>query len=147
TLLEVRRRRGGASAADLRGTLKTVRQRVTGASAVGDLAALEARLSALDASLSEASAEQAQAHREAVDAAIAERPALGGQIEAIASRDPKSIQWKQASADVTSLFERWQAHQANGPRLPKNIGQQLWKRFRDARAIFDKNRREFYAGL
>lgn len=147
TLLEVRHRRGGASASDLRGTLKTVRERVSGASAVGDLAALEARLTALDAALTEASAEEAHAHREAVDAAIAERTALVEEIEAIAARDPKSIQWKQTSADVTSLFERWQAHQANGPRLPKNVGQQLWKRFRDARAIFDKNRREFYAGL
>jgi hypothetical protein len=147
TLLEVRHRRGGASAADLRSTLKAVRERVSGASAVGDLAALEARLSALDEALSEASAEEAQAHREAVDAAIAERTTLVEEIEAIAARDPKSIQWKQTSAEVTALFERWQAHQSSGPRLPKNAGQQLWKRFRDARAVFDKNRREFYAGL
>jgi hypothetical protein len=147
TLLEVRHRRGGASAADLRSTLKAVRERVSGASAVGDLAALEVRLSALDEALSEASAEEAQAHREAVDAAIAERTTLVEEIEAIAARDPKSIQWKQTSAEVTALFERWQAHQSSGPRLPKNAGQQLWKRFRDARAIFDKNRREFYAGL
>jgi hypothetical protein len=147
TLLEARHRRGGASASDLRGALKAVRERVAGASAVGDLAALETRLSALDSALSEASAEEAQAHREAVDAAIAERTALVERIEALAARDPKSIQWKQTSAEVTSLFEQWQAHQAGGPRLPKNVGQQLWKRFRDARAVLDKHRREFYAGL
>ena len=146
-LIEARHRGGGASAADLRSTVKTVRERVTGAAAVGDIASLEGRLDALDEALSEASAEEAAAHREAVDAAIAERTALVEQIEEIAGRDPKSIQWKQTSAEVTALFERWQAHQATGPRLPKNIGQQLWKRFRDARAIFDKHRREFYAGL
>lgn len=147
TLLETRHRSGGASASDLRATSKHVRERVVGAAAVGDLAALEARLSALDATLSEASAEEAQAQREAVDAAIAERTALVEKIEALASRDPKSIQWKQTSAEVTDLFERWQAHQATGPRLPKSTGQQLWKRFRDARASLDKHRREFYAGL
>ncbi len=49
TLLETRHRSGGASAADLRATAKTVRERVTGAAAVGDLAALEDRLSALEA--------------------------------------------------------------------------------------------------
>ena len=147
TLLEARHRRGGASAADLRSTLKAVRERVVGASAVGDIASLESRLDALDATLSEATAEEAQAHREAVDAAIAERTALVEQIEQIAARDPKSIQWKQTSAEVTELFDRWQAHQANGPRLPKSTGQQLWKRFRDARSIVDKHRREFYAGL
>lgn len=147
TLLETRHRAGGASASDLRATSRAVRERVVGAAAVGDLAALEARLTALDAALTEASAEEAQAQREAVDAAIAERTALVERIEAIAARDPKSIQWKQTSAEVTALFEQWQAHQASGPRLPKAAGQQLWKRFRDARASLDKHRREFYAGL
>ena len=147
TLLETRHCAGGASASDLRSTSRAVRERVVGAAAVGDLAALEARLSALDATLSEASAEEAQAQRAAVDAAIAERTALVERVEAIAARDPKSIQWKQTSAEVTALFEQWQAHQASGPRLPKATGQQLWKRFRDARATLDKHRREFYAGL
>ena len=147
TLLETRHRAGGASASDLRATSRAVRERVVGAAAVGDLAALEARLAALDATLSEASAEEAQAQRAAVDAAMAERTALVERIEAIAARDPKSIQWKQTSAEVTALFEQWQAHQASGPRLPKATGQQLWKRFRDARATLDKHRREFYAGL
>lgn len=147
TLLETRHRSGGASASDLRSTSATVRERVVGAAAVGDLAALLTRLDALESTLSEASAEEAQAQREAVDAAVAERTRLVESIEAIAARDPKSIQWKQTSQEVTALFEQWQAHQATGPRLPKNIGQQLWKRFRDARATLDKHRREFYAGL
>mgnify|MGYP001092772119 CR=1 FL=1 len=147
TLLEVRHQNGGASASDLRATLKAVRERVTGAAAVGDLAALEQRLTVLDAALSEASAEEAQAQREAVDAAIAERTALVERIEAIAARDPKSIQWKQTTAEVSELFEQWQTHQSSGPRLPKNTGHQLWKRFRDARSILDKHRREFYAGM
>ena len=46
-----------------------------------------------------------------------------------------------------ALFDQWQSQQQNGPRLPKADGQQLWKRFRDARATFDKHRREFYAEL
>ena len=147
SLLEVRLRRGGASASDLRSTAKTVRERLTDASAVGDLAALEARLTALDAALSEATAEEAQAQRAAVEAAVAERTVLVEAIEAIAVRDPKSIQWKQTTAEVAELFERWQAHQTTGPRLPKATGQQLWKRFRDARATIDKHRREFYSVL
>ena len=146
-LLEARHQRGGASASDLRGTLQTVRERVTGAAAVGDLASLEARLDVLAEALSEASAEEAEAARVAREEAIAERTHIVEQMEAIAARDPKSIQWKQSSAEVTALFEQWQAHQASGPRLSKTTGQQLWKRFRDARAVFDKSRREFYASL
>ena len=124
-----------------------MRGRVEGASAVGDLAALLERLTALDAALSEASAEEQQAQRAAVDAAVAERTVIVEEIEAIAAKDPKSIQWKQTTADVAALFARWQEHQSTAPRLPKAVGQQLWKRFRDARATIDKARREFYAGL
>jgi len=147
TLLEVRHRRGGASASDLRSTARTIRERLDGAAAVGDLASLEARVTSLEGALSEASAEEAQAQRAAVDAAVAEREGIVTEIEAIAAKDPRSIQWKQTTADVAALFARWQEHQSTGPRLPKAVGQQLWKRFRDARAIVDKNRREFYSSL
>ncbi|RLK49173.1 uncharacterized protein DUF349 [Microbacterium telephonicum] len=147
TLLEVRQRGGGASVADLRATLATVRERVTGAAAVGDLTALTARLDALEGTLSEASAEEAEAAREAREQAVAARTALVEKIEALAARDPKSIQWKQTTADVNDLFAQWQAQQSTGARLPKALGQQLWKRFRDARATLDKHRREFYSGL
>ena len=147
TLLEVRHRRGGASASDLRSTARTIRERLDGAAAVGDLAALEALVTAPEGALSEASAEEAQAQRAAVDAAVAERESIVAEIEAIAAKDPRSIQWKQTTADVAALFARWQEHQSSGPRLPKAVGQQLWKRFRDARAVIDKNRREFYSSL
>ncbi|THE09039.1 DUF349 domain-containing protein [Microbacterium oleivorans] len=147
TLLEVRHRRGGASASDLRGTARTIRERLDGAAAVGDLASLAARVTTLEGALSEASAEEAQAQRAAVDAAVAEREGIVAEIETIAAKDPRSIQWKQTTADVAALFARWQEHQSTGPRLPKAVGQQLWKRFRDARAVIDKNRREFYSSL
>lgn len=146
-LLEVRHRRGGASAADLRATAATLSGKIAGASAVGDLASLSARLEALTASLAEASAAEAAQAREAVDAAIAERTRLVEQAEAIAAQDPKTVQWKTASAEMTALFEQWQSHQQSGPHIPKSISQSLWKRFRDARAIVDKHRREFYAEL
>lgn len=147
TLLEVRHRRGGASAADLRATAATLSGKISGASAVGDLAALSARVDALTASLTEASAAEAAQAREAVDAAITERTQIVEQAEAIAARDPKTVQWKTASAEMSSLFDQWQSHQQNGPHLPKSISQSLWKRFRDARATVDKHRREFYAEL
>ncbi|MDQ1128539.1 hypothetical protein QE381_000667 [Microbacterium sp. SORGH_AS 888] len=147
TLLEVRHRRGGASASDLRHTATTLRAKISGASAVGDLAALDARLTAITGELEQASATEAAAAREAVDAAIAERTALVERAEALASRDPGSIQWKQTSAELTALFDQWQAQQQNGPRLPKSTAQQLWTRFRDARATLERHRRAFYAGL
>ncbi|AZC13933.1 DUF349 domain-containing protein [Microbacterium sp. ABRD28] len=147
TLLEVRHRRGGASASDLRSTATSLQAKISGAAAVGNLAALEARVATLTASLAEASASEAAAAREAVDAAVKERTALVERAEELASRDPRSVQWKQVSTELSALFDQWQSQQQSGPRLPRSTAQQLWKRFRDARATIDKHRRSFYAEL
>ncbi|MCK6065327.1 MULTISPECIES: DUF349 domain-containing protein [Microbacterium] len=147
TLLEARARRGGASAADLRSTAKTLRTRIADAAAVGDLENLRTRLDALTATLAEASEAETAAAKEAVEEAVRERTGIVEAAEALAARDPQTVQWKQASEEMTALFDRWQSHQQNGPRLPRAVGQQLWRRFRDARATVDRHRREFYASL
>ena len=147
TLLEVRHRRGGASAADLRATARTLGGRLDGAAAVGDLAALVARVTALTETLAAESASDAVAARAAVDDAVKVRTRLVEQAEALAARDPRTVQWKQATAELNLLFDQWQSQQQEGPRLPKSTAQQLWKRFRDARVAVDKHRRAFYAEL
>lgn len=144
-LLEVRHRRGGASANDLRHTASTLVGRVEGAAAVGDLAALTARLSVLLSELEQASAAEAQAAKAAVEEAVTERTALVEQAEALAALDPRNVQWKQVTAQLNDLFDQWQAHQQNGPRLPKAASQQLWSRFREARGTVERHRRAFYA--
>ncbi|MGX5771178.1 DUF349 domain-containing protein [Microbacterium trichothecenolyticum] len=147
TLLEVRHRRGGASASDLRSTARTINGKLEGAAAVGDLASLVARVAALTETLAAESATEAVAAREAVDDAVKARTELVEKAEALAARDPRTVQWKQATAELNALFDQWQSQQQNGPRLPKSTAQQLWKRFRDARATVDKHRRAFYAEL
>nr|WP_153746245.1 DUF349 domain-containing protein [Microbacterium sp. SYP-A9085] len=146
-LLEARHRGGGASASDLREAAATTRAKTVDAAAVGDLAGLQRRLDALVDQLEEAAVAESAAAREAVDAAIAQRTALVEQVEALAERDPANVQWKQTTAQLSELFEQWQVQQKDGPRLPKSAAQRLWKRFRDARAVVEKQRREFYAGL
>jgi len=147
TLIETRHRRGGASASDLRSTAKTLRAKLDGAAAVGDLAALIARVDALTSELAEASETEAVAAKQATEEAVRERAAIVEEAEALAARDPQTVQWKQMTADMTALFDRWQAHQQNGPRLSKSVAQQLWRRFRDARATVDRHRREFFSSL
>ncbi|WP_341999524.1 DUF349 domain-containing protein [Microbacterium sp. LWH7-1.2] len=147
TLLEVRHRRGGASASDLRSTARTINGKLDGAAAVGDIASLVARVAALTETLAAESATEAVAAREAVDEAVKARTELVEKAEALAARDPRTVQWKQATAELNALFDQWQSQQQNGPRLPKSTAQQLWKRFRDARATVDKHRRAFYAEL
>ncbi|WP_435872885.1 DUF349 domain-containing protein [Microbacterium enclense] len=147
TLLETRHRRGGASASDLRSTAKALRGKLDGAAAVGDLAALIARVDALTAELAEASETEAAAAKQASEEAVRERTVIVEEAEALAARDPQTVQWKQMTADMSALFDRWQAHQQNGPRLSKSTAQQLWRRFRDARATVDRHRREFFSSL
>ncbi|MFD4957563.1 DUF349 domain-containing protein [Microbacterium sp. NPDC058389] len=147
TLLEVRHRRGGASASDLRATARAINGKLVDAAAVGDLASLVARVAALTKALAAQTETEAVAAREAVDDAVKARTELVEKAEALAARDPRTVQWKQATAEINGLFDQWQSQQQNGPRLPKSTAQQLWKRFRDARATVDKHRRAFYAEL
>ena len=90
TLLEVRHRRGGASASDLRSTARTINGKLDGAAAVGDLASLVARVAALTETLAAESATEAVAAREAVDDAVKARTELVDKAEALAARDPRT---------------------------------------------------------
>ncbi|MDT0157217.1 DUF349 domain-containing protein [Microbacterium sp. ARD32] len=145
--LETRAQAGGSSASDLTKQAKHLLTEVTDAAAVGDLAGLRARIEMLISSLSEATEKEAEAAKEALEAAITERAAIVEKAEAVAARDLTKVQWKQVTVEMTELFDAWQAHQQNGPRLPKGTAQQLWKRFRDARSSVDKARRAFFSEL
>ncbi|MCU1578644.1 MAG: hypothetical protein JWP19_848 [Rhodoglobus sp.] len=146
TLLEQRVKRG-APAADVAKTIKTLGASIAGANAVGNLAALEARIEALGGSVTELTEKQTEENKAAVAAALVERAALVAEAEAIAAQDPAKAQWKQVTAQIDEIFARWQKHQADGPRLPKNEANELWKRFRAARATIDTHRKAFFAEL
>lgn len=147
TLLEQRFKRAGASAHGLKGVAGQLVSKIAGAAAVGDLASLRTRVEALSGVLAEASEQESAAAKEATAAAVAERTAIVEAAEALAARDPKTVQWKQTTSDLAELFARWQSHQNDGPKLPRNQSQELWRRFREARAQVEKQRREFFAEL
>jgi hypothetical protein len=146
TLLEQRAKRG-APAADIAKAVGALRSTITTASAVGDLAALSARLEALGGTVSELTEQQSAEEKAAVADAVAQRTAIVEAAEALAATDPAKTQWKQASAELDSLFASWQSHQQDGPRLPKAAANDLWKRFRAARSIIETNRKAFFNDL
>lgn len=146
TLLEQRVKRG-TPASDVAKTVASLRSSVATANAVGNLAALQARLDALGGTVTELTEKQSDEARAAVAAALAEREALVVEVETLAAQDPAKAQWKQVTATVDDIFARWQKHQAEGPRLPKNEANELWKRFRAARATIDGHRKAFFAEL
>jgi hypothetical protein len=146
TLLE-QRAKGGAPAADIAKTVKSLTASISSANAVGDLAALATRLDALNSTVGELTEKQTEESKAAVAAAIVERTAIVEAVEALAAADPAKAQWKVVSAQLDEHFAAWQKHQADGPRLPKNEGNELWKRFRDARSTIDGHRKAFFAEL
>ena len=146
TLLEQRAKRG-APAADVAKAVRALSGNVTTANAVGDLASLQVRLDALTSTVSELTEKQSEESKALVEAAIAERTALVVEAETLAAQDPAKAQWKQVTATLDDIFARWQKHQADGPRLPKNEGNELWKRFRAARATIDTHRKAFFSEL
>jgi len=146
TLLE-QRVKGGAAASDVAKTVRHLREQLVEPSAVGDLQALRDRVAALDSTVGELTQQQSAEARAALAAAVAERTAIVEEAEALAAQDPARAQWKQVTASLDELFARWQRHQQEGPRLPKGEGNDLWKRFRTARATIDQHRKAFYAEL
>jgi len=145
-LLEQRVRRG-APAADVSKAVASLRESVATANAVGDLESLARRLEALSGTTKELTEQQQAEAKAAVAEAIAERTKIVEEAEALAAQDPAKTQWKQATAELDELFATWQRHQQDGPRLPKNEANELWKRFRAARSTIEQHRKAFFAEL
>jgi Domain of Unknown Function (DUF349) len=146
TLLEQRVKRG-APAADVAKAVKTLSATIGTANAVGDLESLHTRLEALQGTVSQLTEKQSEEAKAAIEAAVAERTAIVVEAEKLAAHDPAKAQWKLVTAQLDDIFARWQKHQLDGPRLPKAEGNDLWKRFRDARATIDSQRKAFFSEL
>ena len=146
TLLEQRIKRGTA-AADVAKTIAALTVTVSSANSVGDLPSLTRRLGALKGAVGELTEKQTAETKAATEAALAERETLVVEAEKLAAQDPAKAQWKQVSVTLDDIFARWQKHQADGPRLPKNESNELWKRFRAARTIIETHRKAFFAEL
>lgn len=114
---------------------------------VGDIADLRSRLAKLSEKVELEVAAKHEANKEQIGAALAERAKIADEAEAIANQDPAKTQWKNGTAVMTELFERWQNAQKNGPKLPKAEADVIWKRFSAARTKFDANKRQYFAQL
>jgi hypothetical protein len=146
SLLE-QRVRGGAKANDVAKAIQHLTETVATANAVGDLASLRTRLERLGGSVGELTEKQSAEAKAATEEALAEREQIVAQAEALAAQDPVRIQWKQTTAEIDTLFSRWQVAQKDGPRIAKADGDALWKRFRAARSTLDTHRKAFFAEL
>ena len=114
---------------------------------VGDIEALRTRIEALKPQLEALREEHKQKTEEAVAKALVEKEKIAAKAEQIANRDATKTIWKNASKEMQELFDKWQALQKSGPRVPKAQADPVWKRFSKARAKFEADKRAFFAEL
>ncbi|MBC9944905.1 DUF349 domain-containing protein [Leucobacter sp. cx-328] len=146
TLLEARVARGTTDGSAAEAVTK-LREQLVEPAAVGDIAALRARVEKLDGRAAELTEKQQQEREEAKKAALAEREAIVVEAERLAAQPEASIRWKDTSLAFEKLFTDWQTAQRTGLHIAKPVADGLWKRFRNARQSFDTARRAHFSQL
>ena len=136
-LLE-RRVRAGVARPDEAATAVThARSHVDEAQAVGDLAALTARLDVLDAVISEHRAARRAERAKAQEAGRVEKQAIAVEAESLAEGED----WRSGADRLRALLDRWKAL----PRLERKTDDALWHRFSTARTTYTRRRRSHFA--
>jgi hypothetical protein len=138
-LLEQRIRSGGVPPKDASATAAHLRESITDAHAVGDLAGLLARLDAVEAEVEQVRAKADQARAAARQRATQSKEKIVTEAESLAA----STEWKRTGDRLRALLDEWK----KVPRLERKVDDALWKRFSHARTAFDKNRRTHFAEL
>ena len=135
------------SASEAQSGIATLREAARDLNAVGDLAALDARIQALEPVVEKRRAEADAARARARDEARARRTALVEEAEALAAVPAERTQWRADGQRMKDLFEQWRSEQRGATRLDRRSEDELWKRFSHARTAFDRKRRQHFAHL
>lgn len=136
-LLAQRVATGRVSPTDGTASVDRLRSAIVDAAAVGDLDALARRLDEVAALVQARRVDEQAARARAREAAREAKEALVAEAEALADDD----RWKTAGDRLRTLVEEWKA----APRLDRHTDDELWTRFRAARATFDRRRRAHFA--
>ncbi|MFJ5710465.1 MULTISPECIES: DUF349 domain-containing protein [unclassified Streptomyces] len=138
-LLEKRVKTTDLSAKDAQTAIEHIRHQVDEHHAVGDLAALSARLDKLAESVESRREERKAQKAKQADEARAAKEALVTEAEELA----QSEQWRAAGERLRSLVDTWKGL----PRLDRKSDDELWHRFSHARSAFSKRRKAHFAQL
>ncbi|HEU5144427.1 MAG TPA: DUF349 domain-containing protein [Dermatophilaceae bacterium] len=146
-LLEQRVEQPEVPSKDVQDALKKLKAQVKDAAVVGDLAALDAKLTHIETLLAAKRETEQVARLKAREEAKAERERIVGEAEEIAGQPENRIQWKTSGARMRELLDEWKQHQRSSTRLDRETETALWQRFSAARNRFDKSRRAHFASL
>jgi hypothetical protein len=139
-LLEKRLESGAGDPSSTRKHALELKEGLASAAAIGDLAALEARLDTVLGKAEEKAGEAAAAREQARAVAIAAKEALAVEAEQIAE---SATSWKVSGDRLRAIVDEW--------RLIKGVDRKtddvLWKRFSAARDAFGRRRGQHFAQL
>ncbi|MFJ9630541.1 DUF349 domain-containing protein [Streptomyces sp. NPDC091280] len=138
-LLEKRVKTTDLSAKDAQTAVDHLREQVDAHHAVGDLAALRARLDKLVENVDARREERKQQRAKQSDEARHAKEALVVEAEELAQSD----QWRAAGERLRALVDTWKGL----PRLDRKSDDELWHRFSHARSAFSKRRKAHFASL
>lgn len=136
-LLVQRVNAGKVSPEEATTAVKTVRDQVLEANAVGDLEGLVAKLDALGPVI----ATQREARKAERAARVAESKVAKEKIVAEAEELARGTNWRDGANRLRDLLEQWKAL----PRLDKATDDQLWRRFSSARTTYTRHRKAHFA--
>ncbi|MDP2774323.1 MAG: DUF349 domain-containing protein [Nocardioides sp.] len=137
SLLDQRVRSGVLAPEEATETIKLVRGQVTEANAVGDLAALAARLDSLGPVI----AQQRAVRRAEKAQKAAEAKEQKEKIVAAAERIAEGNDWRHGANKLRELLDEWKAL----PRIDRASDDALWKRFSGARTAYTRRRKSHFA--
>jgi hypothetical protein len=140
TLLEQRLASGAGDPQATRTHAAELHEQLPTASAVGDLASLDARLTALVGKASERADANAAARAQAKADAVAAKEKLVVEAEQIAEN---ATSWKVSGDRLRAIVDEWK--QIKG--VDRKTDDVLWKRFAAARDAFGKRRGQHFAQL
>lgn len=140
TLLEKRLESGAGDPSSTHTHAEALKAQLATAAVIGDLAALDTRLTALLGKADEQHAAKAQAREQAKADAIAAKEALIAEAEKLAE---SSTSWKTAGDRLRTIVDEWK--QIRG--VDRRTDDALWKRFAAARDGFGKRRGQHFAQL
>lgn len=137
SLLDQRVRSGVLSPEEATESIKLVRAQVVDANAVGDLAALAARLDSLGPVLAQQRAARKAEKAQRIAESKAEKEKLVAEAEKIAA----GTDWRHGAHRLREILDRWKAL----PRIDRASDDALWKRFSSARTTYTRHRKAHFA--
>lgn len=138
-LLESRVEAQAMSPEEAKGAVKSARENVEQASAVGDLRALLERLDAIEAQLPAQIEARKAAKAEANAQAIAAKEAMVEEAEKLGAGND----WRGGVDRFRQLLEQWKAL----PRVDRATDNALWHRFSSARTSYTRRRKAHFSEL